>query len=286
MRGVLVVKSPNDLEKAVKKLKQKSERFFVIGGGTNIIANDRGFNGTIIKIADNNIKISKNRILCGAGLALGELIKAANKQGLAGLETLAGIPGTVGGAIFGNAGAYGREISDSLIKIKIFNEEKLSWLPKKECGFNYRESIFKKRPAWIILGAEFKLKKASSLYLTKKSKEIITLREKKYKPGIRCAGSIFKNILSVSSVGKKLMGRIPPEKIIKGKIPAGYLLEQVGANGMKMGGISVAKHHGNLIVNNNRGTARDAKMLIEVLKKKIKNRYGVELEEEVQYLGF
>ena len=286
MRAVAEVNSTNELTKTINELKQKRELFFIVGNGTNIIASDSGFDGTIIKITNNHIKISGNKISCGAGLLLQKLINAANKAGLAGLETLAGIPGTVGGAIFGNAGAYGREISDSLVKVKIFNGKDLRWLSKKDCAFRYRESIFKKKPSWVILETKFVLKNGSNFDLIKKSKEIIALREKKYKPNIRCAGSIFKNILAASPAGRRLKNKIPPDKIIKGKIPAGYLLEQVGAKGMRIGGISVANHHGNLIVNNGRGTAKDAKTLIEVLKNKVKNHYGTELEEEVQYLGF
>lgn len=286
MEGIITINSSSKLAQVIADIKRKNKLFFVIGGGTNLIANDSGFNGVVVKINNKNLNVSGDKIICGAGLALGDLINTANKKGLAGLETLAGIPGTVGGAIVGNAGAYGREISDSLSRVKIFDGEKLRWIPKKYCAFSYRNSVFKKQPSWIIFEAEFKLKKNNAAFLVNKSKEIIAIREKKYKPDIRCAGSIFKNILEDSSIGRKLKNKIPPDKIIVGKIPAGFLLEQVGAKGMRQGGIYVANHHGNLIINDGHGTARDAKALIEVLKSKIKNRYGIELEEEVQYLGF
>ena len=242
--------------------------YYILGEGTNVIANDKGFKGTVIKIATSGLEVKKNKILCEAGVKLQELVDSANKNGFQGLETLAGIPGTVGGAIFGNAGAYGREISGNLKRIKIFDGSRTRWIPKKDCAFSYRESVFKKKP-WIILAAEFNLPKGNAEKLAKKSKEIIKIREKKYKPSLRCAGSIFKNIV-----------------VEGGKIPAGSLLESVGAKGMKAGGVYVANYHANLLINNGRGKASDAKKLINILKNKVYKKYGIRLEEEVRYLGF
>ncbi len=286
MRGVIEAKSIVRLINIISDLTRKKSPFFILGGGTNIIANDRGYNGMIVKISLKGIKVSGNNIFCQSGRALADLISLANESGLCGLETLAGIPGTVGGAIFGNAGAYGREVSDFLQKVRILDGRKARWISKKDCGFKYRDSIFKNKPNWIILEAEFKLQKGTARELTNKSKEIIAIREKKYKPDIRCAGSIFKNILANSPTGKKLINQIPAAKIIGGKIPTGFLLEEVGAKGMKIGGILVAKHHGNLIINNGRGKAADAKKLIDILKTKVRKKYGIELEEEIRYLGF
>lgn len=267
-KKIIAPESEAELVGTLKDLKLKKEKYYILGGGTNIIASDKGYNGTIVKIAAGNLKINGKKIICDAGLPLGRLVDAANSAGLSGLETLAGIPGTVGGAIYGNAGAYGREISEFLKKVKIFDGKYPRWLPQKSFGFKYRESVFKKKP-WVILAAEFHLPKGSARKLTKKSKEIIKIREKKYKPNLRCAGSIFKNI-TVSG----------------DKIPAGSLLESVGAKGMRVGGVYVADYHANLLINNGRGKAADAKKLIDILKRKVYRKYGIRLEEEVQYLGF
>jgi len=267
-KKIITAKSEVELIGALKDLKLKKTKYYILGGGTNIIANDKGYGGVIVKIAAANLKINGKKIICDAGLSLGKLVGAANSAGLFGLETLAGIPGTVGGAIYGNAGAYGREISKFLKKVKIFDGKNSRWLPRTSCGFFYRESVFKKKP-WVILAAEFNLPEGSAKKLAEKSKEIIKIREKKYKPNLRCAGSIFKNVFAKS-----------------GKIPAGRLLESVGAKSMRIGGVYVPQQHANIIINNGRGKAADAKKLIDILKKKVYRKYGIRLEEEVQYLGF
>lgn len=267
-KKIIVAKSEAELVRVLKNLKLKKEKYYILGGGTNIIANDKGYNGTIVKIATEDLKINGKKIICEAGLPLGKLVGAANSAGLSGLETLAGIPGTVGGAIYGNAGAYGKEISENLKQVKIFDGKRAFWISKKKCSFYYRESVFKTKP-WIILASEFSLKKSDPKKLMKKSKEIIKIREKKYKPDLRCAGSIFKNIV-----------------VEGGKIPAGSLLESIGAKGMRIGGVYVPQQHANLIINNGRGKATEAKKLIDILKKKVYQKYGIQLEEEVRYLGF
>ncbi len=271
-KKIITAKSEAELIGALADLKLKKAKYYILGGGTNIIANDKGYNGVIVKIATKNLKISGRKIICDAGLPLGRLVGAANSAGLLGLETLAGIPGTVGGAIYGNVGAYGREISEFLKKVKIFDGKNSRWLSRRLCGFFYRESVFKKKP-WVILAAEFNLPKGSAEKLAEKSKEIIKIREKRYKPGLRCAGSIFKNVLANPPTGG-------------GKIPAGRLLESVCAKGMRIGGVYVPRQHANLIISNGRGKAADAKKLIDILKEKVYREYGIRLEEEVQYLGF
>jgi len=267
----------------LKNLIKKKINYFVVGGGTNIIASDKGFEGVIVKISFNKIQVLKSGILCDAGAPLMKLVNEANRSGFAGFETLAGIPGTVGGALFGNAGAYGKEVSEGLSKIKIFDGSRVRWIAKNKCAFAYRDSIFKKRP-WVILQALFKLKRGDKKNLIKKSKEIICIRNKKYPPDLKCAGSIFKNIPVKSSMGQKLIKKMPPEKIIGGKIPVGFLLETVGAKGMRVGEIRVSEDHANLLINNGRGKADEVKTIINNLKLKIKRKYGVVLEEEVRYL--
>lgn len=259
---LIIARTEKDIIGALKK------PYYILGDGTNVIASDKGFKGAVIKIATSRLEVKKNKILCEAGVGLQKLVNTANKNGLGGLETLAGIPGTLGGAVFGNAGAYGKEISGSLVKVKIFDGSKIKWLSKKDCAFSYRESVFKTKP-WVILAAEFNLKKSDPKKLIKKTKEIVKIREKKYKPSLRCAGSIFKNIV-----------------VEGGKIPAGSLLESVGAKSMRIGGVYVADYHANLLINNSFGKAADAKKLINILKQKVYQKYGIRLEEEVRYLGF
>lgn len=279
------VKENNLLPSIVQNIKKSKKNFFVLGGGTNIIAHDKGYTGVVLLIKTKDMKVSGSEIQCDAGVSLQALVDEANRNSLSGIETLAGIPGTVGGALYGNAGAYGREIADVVTRVSIFDGIRTRNLSKKECSFYYRGSIFK-RKKWIILSAAFIFQKGNKKNLEQKSKDIVELRRKKYPPRLRCAGSIFKNILLQSTTGKKLQRMIPKEKIIKGKIPAGVLLESVGAKGMKRGSIVVADYHANLIINTGKGKAKDVKYIIDKLKKKVYKKYGILLEEEVQYLGF
>ncbi|MDP3763247.1 MAG: UDP-N-acetylmuramate dehydrogenase [bacterium] len=282
------VKSERELIEAIEWARKSKARWCVIGEGSNLIPNDKGFDGLIIKNEIRNLKINGDKVFVGAGNSLLKVIYKLNKLGLAGMEKMAGIPGTVGGAIYGSAGAYGMEVKNNLVRVKIFDGAKIRWLSKKHCHFKYRESIFKTKKGWIILAAEFNLKSGNPKKLYKISKEIIKLREQKYWPNLLCPGSFFKNIvveeIRPAALKKKLLSKISKEKIIYGKITSGYLLETIGAKGMKYGGIKVAEHHGNLIYNSGHGKASEIEKLARILKVKVKKKFGIKLEEEIQYL--
>ncbi|MBI2450896.1 MAG: UDP-N-acetylmuramate dehydrogenase [Parcubacteria group bacterium] len=277
-----------DLRNALEWAKSRQIKWTAIGGGSNIIASDNGFDGLLIRVAAQNFKVDRERVYVGAGNNLFESIKKLNNLELAGLEKMAGIPGTIGGAIYGNAGAYGQEISNHLVKAEIFDprQNRVFWLSKNECQFGYRDSIFKKKN-WIILGAAFKFQKDSSAELKKVSKNIVRIREEKYWPEFLCPGSFFKNIALFDlrpEVCENFIKKIDPVKIVFNKVAAGYLLEEAGAKGMKIGDIRVADHHANLIYNAGQGKARDVKKLADILKKKVKDRFDFDIEEEVRYL--
>lgn len=282
VRHYVEVVSENDLVNAIYWAKENNIEYKICGDASNIVFPDKDMEILLIKININEIDmISENMIEVSAGTKLMDLISFANERGLEGLETLAGIPGTVGGAIVGNAGAYGRSISETVDKVRIFNGEKTYWVTGQECDFSYRDSWFK-RSDLIILKAQLKLTKGDKERLQKKSEEIVKIRNKKYKPGLKCPGSFFKNIL-VKDVAQDTLRLIPKEKIIEGKIPAGYLLEQVGIKGIRRGDIKIADFHGNLFINEGAGTAKDVKELASILKEKVKDKYGITLEEEVRY---
>ncbi|MBI2263146.1 UDP-N-acetylmuramate dehydrogenase [Candidatus Berkelbacteria bacterium] len=276
--------------KKEKELLDLSPPFYVIGLGSNLVVSDKGYNGLVVKSAIEGFEQKGNLVTVGGGNKLLQFIFNLNKLGLSGLEKMAGIPGAVAGAIFGNAGAYGQEIKDHLIKVKIYDasQNKFYWLSKKECQFGYRDSIFKKHKNWIITGAQFRLKKSNPKTLAKISRDIIKLREQKYHPGLLCPGSFFKNIVLADlkpQTREALLSKIDPKKVMFGKVPAGYLLEQVGAKGMQEGGIKVASYHGNLFYNTGKGKASGIQKLAVSLKNKVKKEFGIELEEEIQYLG-
>ena len=286
----LIARNEKNLIEAIKWVGKNKIKWYVVGEGSNLIFGDKGFNGLIIKNQIENFKKTDDKIHVGAGNNLLKVIHRLNKLGLAGMEKMAGIPGTVGGAIYGCAGAYGQEIKDCLVGVRIYDGKAVKWISKNQCRFNYRESVFKIKKDWIILEAEFKFKSGNSEKLINESEKIIKLREKKYWPGLLCSGSFFKNILikniKSAALRKKLIKKIDKDKIMFNKIPAGYILEAIGAKGMKCGGIKVAKHHGNLIYNSGKGKSSEILKLAKMLKTKVKRRFGLDLEEEVQFVKF
>lgn len=283
-----VAKDENNLIESVEWAKENKSKWYIIGDGSNIIPSDNGFNGLVIRNALKGFERIGNKIIVGAGENLLGSISRFNRLGLAGMEKMAGIPGTIGGAIYGCAGAYGQEMSDYLVRVKIYDGQKIRWLSKKQCQFSYRTSIFKIKKNWIILAAEFKFKNGDPGTLQKISKETIKLREKKYWPELLCSGSFFKNVviqdIKPISLRRNFLLKIPKEKMMYGKVPSGYLLETVGAKGMEVGQIRVAEHHGNLIYNSGNGAMQDIKKLAAVLKMKVSRKFGLKLEEEIQYL--
>ena len=279
------VKNEQVLREAIRWAREKDLLYKVFAGGSNMVFPDQGFPGLVIRLCFAGMRIvSKERVIfAGAGVLLRDVIRASISKGWGGLETLSGIPGTIGGAVYGNAGAYGQSVSCAVRSVSYFDTTtgETNSLLKDKCGFAYRHSIFKERP-FFILGVFLEFKSGEKKALQKITKDIIAAREKKYKPGLKCPGSFFKNVL-VADVSLQSLALVDSSKIIDGKIPAGWLLEQVGAKGVREGGVYIADFHGNLFVNDGHGTARDVKTLAVTLKKKVLERFGIELEEEVRY---
>ncbi|MDP3994979.1 MAG: UDP-N-acetylmuramoyl-L-alanine--D-glutamate ligase, partial [bacterium] len=278
------VKQEKELIEIIKKAKKDNLEYLIIGFGSNLLISDSGFDGLVIKNSIDEIEVEDSKIIVKSGTPLSVLVETTVKKGLSGMERMVGIPGTVGGAIYGNAGAYGQVISDYLVRVKVSDGKKTHWLSKEECCFNYRESIFKKTNN-IILEVEFEMPEGKPDSLRKESQKILKERLKRYPAGVKCPGSFFKN-LEVGKLTSKQLKKIPMGKINFGKISAGYLLEAVGAKGMNLGNIKVTDYHANLIINTGGGTASDFYQLIQKLKEKVKDKFGIELESEVQMIGF
>ena len=258
----------------------------VIGGGTNLIVSDEGFPGVVLRFRSDRIVARGNRIEADAGADLDALVRFTVERGLRGLEPLARIPGWVGGAVYGNAGAYGRSISEAIAEVTIADGLGQRSLAGAECGFDYRESVLKRRKDWVILSVAFLLEDGDPVELARVSEEIRRTRDQKFPPEMKCAGSIFKNLRVAELPAKVSAGLLPPSVVREGKAPAAWFLEQAGAKGMSRGGIRVADYHANLIYNAGGGTARDLRALIAELKSRVKDKFGITLEEEVQYIGF
>ncbi len=256
----------------------------VIGNGTNLIVSDRGYRGIILRYRADRLWAANNRVIAEAGAVLQDLVDFTIARGLKGLETLAGIPGSVGAAVYGNAGAYGHSISERVLQVRFFDGETCRVLDNPQCEFHYRESVFKRHKDWIIFSTELLLEPADGAALRRAADEIMAVRNEKFPVTMKCAGSIFKNLL-LRDLPAAVAEQVPAAAVREGKVPAAWFLEQVGAKGMQRGDIHVAAYHANLIYNAGAGTAADLCALIQELKARVRQRFGIELEEEVQYVG-
>lgn len=257
----------------------------VIGEGSNLIVADSGFPGVVLRYIATTITAEGNTIHAGSGATLQALVDASIHAGLAGLHTMTRIPGLVGAAVYGNAGAYGHSIQESVTEVRFFDGATIRTFTNPECEFRYRESVFKRHKDWTILSARFTLQPAPQHDLAQKAEEIRAIRDEKYPPTMKCAGSIFKNLL-FHRLPADVQAQVPASKVREGKVPSAHFLEAVGAKGFTIGGIRNADYHANLIYNTGTGTAAEVCQMVDELKRRVRERFGFDLEEEVQYVGF
>lgn len=269
--------------KTEEELMQIQQPFLLIGGGSNLLVSDKGVDKLVVKNEIIGIEQNGNILKIKSGTNLQDLVDYCIQHGLSGLQKMTGIPGTVGGAVYGNAGAYGQTISDFILQIKALNRENIVMLKKEDCYFNYRDSVFKKN-GMIILEITFALDSYDPSYLINDAQEILEKRLVKYPKGIKCPGSFFKNIVA-DTLPKYILDKIPSEKIVYGKLPAGSLLEMVGAKGDHLGKIEIAPYHANLFINKGEGSAKDFYDLAKKYVILVKEKFGITLEPEVQLIN-
>lgn len=291
----LETKDVSELQKVIKFCQKNNIKFKVIGGGSNFLVSDKGYDGLIIKYIDRNIDLIDGVFKVGSGVVLLNFINLSLEQGYAGQESLAGIPGTVGGAIYGNAGAYGLAIGDIIKSVKIIDEDgNIQILSREDCNFNYRKSIFSIVKC-IILDAEIILEKKDNKEEKEIAKNNIMVRIEKHPLEYPNSGSWFKNVNLTRDIQEKLSKTLsevkgkefdltPFEKYMK--IPAAWLIEKAGLKGYQIGGAQMSEKHANFLINKNQAQADDVVNLSNYVKKQIKEKYDIELEEEVQYIGF
>jgi UDP-N-acetylmuramate dehydrogenase len=225
------------------------------------------------------------RIYAEAGASLQDVVDRSIDAGLAGIHTMTGIPGTLGAAVYGNAGAYGHSLDESVERVHYTDGRAMHSVTGVECEFEYRGSIFKRRKDRVILSAELSFVAGDRMELQKHANEIRSIRDAKYPPSMKCAGSIFKNCF-FRALPPAVQAEVPERVVREGKVPSAWFLEQVGAKGVRRGDIQVATYHANLIYNDGNGSAADLVAVISDLKRRIRERFGFEIEEEVQYVGF
>lgn len=269
-----------DLIKALKEAKKTKIPIFILGGGTNLLVNDKGYEGLVLKIKTAKYKITNKTITTEAGVSLAEIVGASLKAGLTGLDWAVGIPGTLGGAVYGNCGAFGSSISKTIKNIVALNTEnlKIKKYSNKQCQFSYRRSVFEENKD-IILSMELRLEKNKSKINLETIKEYLKRRKERISI-YPSAGSIFKN-MRFENLNKKTQKLIPEEKIKGGMLSAGYLVESCGLKGKRIGGAKISEKQANIIVNFKKAEAKDVSALIDLAKKQVKKKFGIALKEEI-----
>ena len=276
--------SPRALAAAVRLCEENRIPYCFLGDGSNLIVSDDGYRGVAFRYTGRRITMHGGLVLAEAGGPLQALVDQTIGQGLSGLHTLERIPGSVGGAVYGNAGAYGHSMHEVVESVCYLEEGVLREATKKECEFAYRESVFKRKKNLCIVSCLLELPEGVDPTLREQALEIRRIRDEKFPPTMRCAGSIFKNLYLADLPAEA--ARIVPEAAVReGKVASAFFLEQVGAKGMQRGGIRIADYHANLIYNHDWGSSADLCWLIAELKRRVRDRFGFSVEEEVQYLG-
>lgn len=263
-----VAMTTDDLVRAVTTAKKLNIPYCLLGSGANVLVSDKGFSGLIIIAKNEQIKISDTLVKAESGASIGSLVLATVQHGLKGIECWAGIPGTVGGSIYGNMGLPQVKkgfISDWLTTVEVLRDGERITMTNKECGFKYRHSIFKTNND-IILEATFQLEKSDD---KKASIELMKDYQKKKARAqpldLPSSGCIFKNPKGMS---------------------AGKLIDDLGLKGKTIGGARVSEKHGNFIHNLGGARAEDVVMLISLIKQKVRTHHRIQLEEEINFVGF
>ena len=279
------VRIDGEIEEALAWAREHRVPFTILAGGSNVLIPDDGLRALVIRIESNLISFNGRELAADAGCNLLALIRSATSKGLGGWEKLSGIPGTIGGAVRGNAGAFGSEIKDIVIKVKALDTEsgETREFTNSSCQFSYRQSFFKKNPKWIILRAHIKLNLVEPNESEKLIYETIDERERRHLQNVQAAGSFFMNPIASKKV-QELFEREKGQSARGDRVPAGWLIEKVGLKGATEGGAIASLQHPNYIVNTGSATATDVRQLAERIKKAIMDEYGILLEEEAAEL--
>lgn len=312
-----IAQNEKDLSKVVNWAKENKIPYFILGSGSNLLVSDKGFDGLIIKLNITSLMVREKTIIADSGVLLSQIVALALKNNLTGFEWAVGIPGTVGGAVRGNAGAFGSSMAEVIKSVRVVviatptkcrgkqsrsdkagssrrlaygetpqDDTRILEFKNSDCQFFYRDSIFKKKKNLIIFSVKLNLKKGKKDKIKKKIKEYLSHRQKTQPLRFPSAGSIFKNIEVAKLKNKKIINSFPLEKIKKGKLSVAYLIEEASLKGKKKGKAQISARHANFIVNLGGAKAKDVIYLIKLIKNKVKKKFGIDLEEEIQYLGF
>ncbi len=286
-RYFVEVKNPEDISKALTFAQEKELKYFILAGGSNVLFSDDGFDGLVIKIDIDDINIDGETVTCGSGVVLLDFLNILAESSLSGGESLAGIPGTVGGGVRGNAGAFGLEMKDIVTQIHVLNVEtgENETFDNTQCDFEYRNSIFKKNVQYIIIRIVFQFVSGDKKQIQNVMQEIIAKRNTKQMQDIKSAGSFFVNP-TVDEKVQKMFEQDTGKKSHDGRVPAGWLLDGCGIFQKRIGDIQAGVEHANYFINMGEGTAEQVIQLSAVAKTRVRDEFDVHLREEVVLAGF
>jgi UDP-N-acetylmuramate dehydrogenase len=282
------VKTVEELRRVMGVAQEHRIKTFVFGGGSNLLVADQGFDGIVIKIAMRTHEIQGTRVRADAGVLSSALARATANAGLAGFTWAISLPGTVGGGVRGNAGCFGGEMKDRLVSVQVLRDGKTIELTKEQLAFSYRESAIKHSDD-IILSATFELEEGDARELKSELDDKLMKRKSSQPLDAGSAGCLFKNYEIVDEEELQRLAQtfdLPLEMQSARRLSAGWLIDKLGLKGTQIGGAKISEVHGNFVVNTGSATADEIVQLIALIKTRARNEFGIQLMEEVQYVGF
>jgi UDP-N-acetylmuramate dehydrogenase len=276
------------LREALLFARDRGIPFAILGGGSNLLVSDRGFDGLVIRLRMEGTKVSGCRVEAEAGVDLTWLIHQTAQWGLSGMESLAGIPGLVGGAVRGNAGAYGGSIGEVAETVQALDGASLELLTlaREECAFAYRSSRFKANPRLIVVSTLLLLSPDDPEAIRSRIEATIAKRTAK---GLQCEKSVGSFFMNPMVTDPELVGSFEAEQKLRCRecrIPAGWLIDKAGLRNTRVGAAVVSALHANYLINGGEASAEEMARLARLVKRRVREAMGVRLQEEVSCLGF
>lgn len=281
-------KNEQDIINAINWAKENRVPYFVLGGGSNVLVSDKGYKGLVLHISNTGNFIKGMEVEIGAGTNMEDVVDFSIKNGMKGLEWAGGLPGQLGGALRGNAGAFGGEIKDIVKSVRAISPEgKIKNFSNKQCKFAYRTSIFKEKPGHIIISVQLGFKKGDPKELRHVADEKKEWRKIKHPMEYGNSGSMFKGV-GLDKLSLSVKKRYPNFKnaVRNGHVAAAFFIDQAGLKLKRIGGAEISDKHPNFLVNKS-GNARaeDVIMLKSMIVSRVMCKFNVMLEDEVEFLG-
>lgn len=280
VKYMIEINNTDKLSACLSFLIEAGEEYFILGNGSNILFPDEGLNKVVIKITANKCEfLAPNKIRAESGAQLAAVVNLTAQNSLTGLEWATGIPGTVGGAVRGNAGAFGKETGSCVKSILAWRDSETVEISKVDCKFGYRSSNFKKKHNTVALSVVFEFIVGDQTEIIKEMRKYTERRFGRY-PTHPSAGSFFKNVNLTDWTGDQNI--LLPTFIKHQEIAAGWLVEQCELKGYSVGGAKISNEHGNFLVNFNQATQADVLAVMEKIQTEVYNKFKINLEPEVE----